>query len=126
MRKMRYRRHEFRHEPVEQTGTLLTFVYDIPSFAACGVFPPLHILNQVLESGGGDGGMSPGTSWEPFAISPEEYEELFRAVLTTPISQIAPYSRYASVGLKFDPEFDSTPTGSHGPEQCAPKHRDEW
>jgi hypothetical protein len=29
-------------------GTLLMLVYDIPYFPACGVFPPLHILNQVF------------------------------------------------------------------------------
>src|SRR5258708_131517 len=52
-----------------------------------GVIPPLHVLNEVLLSGGNSGGMSPGTSWRPFKISEPEYEELVEALLNLDIEE---------------------------------------
>jgi len=52
LREVRYERYEHRGgENSIHTGTLLTFVYDIPYFDACGEFPPLRIANQILLSG---------------------------------------------------------------------------
>jgi hypothetical protein len=46
-----YERYEFHSdENTLPTATLLTFVYEIP-FDACGVFPPLHIANQIFSRG---------------------------------------------------------------------------
>ena len=59
LKTVKYVRHEFHGEPEPCTGTLLTFVHDVPYLSACGVFPPIHILNEIFSSGGGTGGMSP-------------------------------------------------------------------
>src|SRR5690349_5190456 len=77
-----YKRHAYlgRSRSEVRKGALLTLLYDIPYFGACGIFPPLHILNQILLSGGGDGGMSPSASWKPFSISEAEYATLVDSV----------------------------------------------
>lgn len=106
LRTVKYQRHEFHDDPEPYEGSLLTFVYDIPYFPACGVFPPLHILNQVLSSGGLGGGMSPGATWEPFTLGRAEYDGLAEAVRRTPLREIKPFARYASARMKFDDGFD--------------------
>ena len=126
LRILRYKRHEFRHQPKWQKGTLLTFVYDIPYFPPCGIFPPLHILNQILSDGGGDGGMSPGASWEPFTLEIDEYESLVEAIKTTPIIDIEPHARYAHVPLKFDSSFDQLTSRWDWMKAVCEKHRDSW
>ena len=50
----------------------------------CGQFPPLHILNEELLSGGRDQGMSGGAHWKPFEVSGKEYEEIKEELLTSP------------------------------------------
>jgi hypothetical protein len=126
LRAVKYRRHEFRHKPTACEGSLLTFVYDVPYFDACGVFPPFHIINQILSSGGGDGGMSPGASWKPFTISTDEYEELAEAVRHTPVSEIRPHARYAWLQMKFDVEFDHLTDRIEWMRAVCEKHRDAW
>ena len=106
MRRVQYV-HTFMHgddEPRE--GSLLTFMYDIPYFPPCGVFPPFHILNQQLSSGGSDGGMSPGAIWEPFTITSEEYTKLVEAIESTPLDVIKPHAHYAIAKPIFDHELD--------------------
>lgn len=90
-------------------NSLLAFVYDIPYFGACGVFPPFHLLNQLLLGGGSKGGMSPGATWEPFSISREEYHDLVEAVRTIPPEKLRDRARYAHLQFIFDPEFDGDP-----------------
>lgn len=46
--------------------------------------PPLHILNEELESGGKDQGMSGGCFWKPFTLSQADYSELFEELITNP------------------------------------------
>ncbi len=65
LRTIRYQREDLHAEPQVCEGSLLTFVYDIPYFDACGVFPPLHIINEIFSRGRAGGGMSPGAKWEP-------------------------------------------------------------
>jgi hypothetical protein len=101
-------------------------VYDIPYFPACGVFPPLHILNQVFSHGGGDGGMSPGASWKPFTVTQEEYGTLVQAVKDTPLSEIKPYARYAWLPMKFDSSFDHIADWVEWMAAICAKHRDGW
>ncbi len=60
-RTVKYVRHEFHGDPERHTGTLPTFVYDVPYLSACGVLPPLHILNGILSSGGETGTEAPAT-----------------------------------------------------------------
>jgi hypothetical protein len=93
-----------RPEPAE--NSLLAFVYDIPYFGACGVFPPFRLLNQFLLTGGSSGGMSPGATWEPFELSPEEYRDLVAAVRAVPPESLRDRARYAWLPFKFDPEFE--------------------
>jgi hypothetical protein len=66
----------------------------------------LNVLNEVLESGGSDGGMSPGAIWPPFSISSHEYDELVSALSSS--SEIASTSRYYTGShLRIDKAFDS-------------------
>jgi len=101
LRQIQYERYEYLHESNSvHAGNLLTFVYDIPHFSACGVFPPHHIANQIFSRGEAGGGMSPGTKWEPFTIPEVEYAVLAEAVKQTAVSEIKPHARYA-----FFPNF---------------------
>lgn len=128
LREVQYERYEYNREEKhsQHTGTLLTFVYDIPHFAACGVFPPLHIANQILIRGKAGGGMTSGTQWEPFAISEEEYLQLSEAVQNTPISEIKPHARYAFLAMKFDQSFDQIEEWQDWFRAVCQKHRNAW
>jgi hypothetical protein len=95
-------------EPTETS--LLAFVYDFHVFvAACGVFPPFHLLNQVLLRGGGGGGMGPGAKWEPFSLTREEYGLLAEAIRTVPPSATEGLAGPVPSPFTFDPEFDGPP-----------------
>ena len=48
-------------------------------------FPPLHILNEELRSGGQDQGMSGGCFWKPFEISKSDYLKIREEMLTNPV-----------------------------------------
>ena len=101
----------------------MSFVYDVPYLSACGIFPPLHILNQCLLDGGGDAGMSPGVSWEPFQLNEEEYEGLWEALERIDPTQLE--ARFTSVKYKRDPELENeTKFLSWTAKACA-KHK-EW
>ncbi len=126
MRRVQYK-HTFIHgddEPRE--GSLLSFVYDIPYFPPCGVFPPFHLLNQHLSSGGSDGGMSPGAIWEPFTITWEEYSQLVEAIESTPVDAIKPHARYAWLKPKFDPSLENIDVYIAWMTAACQKHRDGW
>ena len=126
-REIRYERYEFHaHENTVHTGTLLTLVYDIPYFYACGVFPPMHIANQIFLRGTAGGGMSPGTKWEPFTLSEDEYTDLAEAVRRTPVSEINPYARYAFLPMKFDHRFDNISEWEGWFAAACKEHRDAW
>ena len=101
-----YWRHEFRFDPEPREAPLWAFLFDIPYFPACDVFPPRHILNSRLRSGGGDGGMSPGASWEPFEISNEEYAEILPKVLNPDQDMLRRFARYPERKFEIDPAFD--------------------
>lgn len=126
LRIVNYMRHEFHGDPQPHTGTLLTFVYDIPYLTACGVFPPLHIANAIFSSGGSTGGMSPGATWQPFTISKEEYKALVTAVNNTPLHEIKPHARYAIIPLKCDPDFDHIQDRIAWIRAVCSRHRNRW
>lgn len=79
MQRIKYNRHEFhQNKPEKREEILPAFLLDIPYLLYYGVIPSRSVINSVLLNGGGDGGMGPGTSWEPFEISEEEYEEVIK------------------------------------------------
>jgi hypothetical protein len=126
LRTITYKRHEFHGEPEQRSASLLSFVYDILYFGACGVFPPLHVINQTFSTGGGDGGMSPGATWEPFTVSEEEYGALVHTVRTTPASAIQPHARYAWCQLTFDHSFDHIGDRFEWMRAVCNKHHNAW
>ena len=65
-------------------GSLVEFLFTIPSLLDWDVLPPLSILNEILLSGIKDAGMSGGCQWKPFQLEPDEYEELVLELLTLP------------------------------------------
>ncbi len=70
-----------------EQGDLKSFLLDIPYLFFRGsrsVLPTLPVLNDLLEKGLFDAGMSGGCRWNPFQISREEYEELVEELLTDP------------------------------------------
>ena len=84
-----YQQHEFHQpNPTNCDAPLTEFVLDVPYLVFLGVIPPLYILNEVLKTGGGDGGMSPGTSWTSFAIAEEKYEALVSALVSLDLKKL--------------------------------------
>jgi hypothetical protein len=130
-RQITYTRYEFTaaqagEEDTVHTSTLLTFVYDIPYFGACGIFPPLHLANEMFERGTLGGGMGPGTSWEPFTVSEDEYTALVEAIQETPLEEIKLHARYAFVKFKFDHSLHGIETWYAWVSACCKKHRESW
>lgn len=125
-RRIQYFRHEFRYEPEAREAPLSAFLFDIPNLGACGVFPPLHLLNQRLRSGGGDGGMSPGASWEPFEITEAEYKAILNQVLNPDLKQLKHFSRYSWQRFILDPAFDGYQDYWQWFLAVCQKHRDSY
>jgi hypothetical protein len=127
MRIINYLRHEFTWpEPEARSAPLYIFVYDIPYFGACGIFPPLHIINQCFSAGGSQGGMSPGATWPPFHVSHAEYFELREAVEGIDPRSFVAEARYTHMKFHFDPEFDSVMERGSWFEQVCAKHRSAY
>lgn len=62
-------------------------------------FPPFHILNEELLSGGADQGMSGGCYWKPLEITEQEYKDIREEMLTSP-----------SHDLEYDPGLEDRKT----------------
>ena len=123
MRTIQYIRHELHGETEERTAALSTFLYDVPYFGACGIFPPFHILNQIFETGGSEGGMSPGATWEPFTISEQEYRRLVDKVSRLDPNTLEDKARYNCVKFEFDTTFDHLPDWDTWLTKVCNKHR---
>lgn len=123
MRRVQYEHTHFREDNESCEASLLEFLFDIPYFPPCGVFPPFHLLNQFLSAGGSEGGMSPGAIWEPFTVTQEEYEQVVGAIESTPLSDIKRYALYAFAKPVFDPELDGFATYSPWMRAACQKHR---
>jgi hypothetical protein len=126
MRIIEYKRHEFHGDPEERRAELPTFVYDIPYFGACGIFPPLHILNQIFETGGSEGGMSPGATWTPFTIDEKEYRCLVDQITRLDPKTLTDDSRYTCVKFELDASFDYIQDWESWISQVCNKHRDAY
>ena len=89
MREVSYKTHwSYAGAGVKHKAPLSEFVPDILYLmGSSGVIPPLHVLNEVLLSGGGNGGMGPGTSWRRFSIKEAEYQELVEALLRLDVAE---------------------------------------
>jgi hypothetical protein len=106
--------------PGQPTPKTLTIIF---GFQQCGVFPPLQIANQIFSKGTAGG--SPGTEWEPFTLSEDEYAALVEAVKKTPVSEIT-YARYAFLPMKFDHPFDDISEWQIWFGAVCKKHREDW
>jgi len=94
MRTVKYERIEFHlDEPEQRTAQLAEFALDVPYLIYQGAIPPRHILNEVLTSGGGDAGMSPGAVWEPFSIDEGEYTALVAELLALDLHDVSANGR---------------------------------
>jgi hypothetical protein len=125
-RTVAYRRHEFRYEPEGREAPLWAFLFDIPYLGACGIFPPLHLLNQLLGLGGGDGGMGPGASWAPFEIGPADYAALVPAVLNPDRRRLSALARYHDQEFALDPAFDHQTDYFEWLRVVCEKHREAY
>jgi len=121
-----YYRHDPHHDPEAVTGVLLKLVYDIPYFGACGVFPPLHIVNQWFAHGGGDSGMSPGASWKPFTITAGTYRELVAQISNFDPSNFDDSSEYFRMKFVLDTSFDHIQDRFEWTRVVCEKHRDTF
>jgi hypothetical protein len=126
MRQVQYTHTFFHGDDEPREGSLLTFLYDIPYFPPCGVFPPFHLLNQHLLSGGSDGGMSPGAIWEPFTITSEEYTQLTGAIDSTPLGEIKTHAHYAFAKPIFDHDLDDFQDYFEWLMAVRKRHRDRY
>lgn len=59
-----------------EEGTVLDLLRAVPYLLGCRIVPPLPVLNELLGRGESEAGMSGGCRWTPFALTPEEFEEL--------------------------------------------------
>ena len=119
-----YERDEFHHDPEEVVGNLLTFVYDIPYFGACGVFPPIHVINQIFASGSCGGGMGPGATWSPFMVDAKTYAELVAQVRATNPASLGDKSRFNDVQFREDQSFDAIQDLFGWMQAACEKHQD--
>ena len=78
---------------------------------ACKQFPPFHILNEELMSGGRDMGMSGGSFWKPYKITKEEYLELKENLLTDP-----------ALELEYDVDLEDKPNIKKWCDSVVTKH----
>jgi hypothetical protein len=86
----------------------------------------LHVLNELLSSGGGDGGMSPGASWTPFEISGSDYAALIPRVLNPERSRLAALARYHDQEWSLDPELDHHTDYVAWRQAACEKHRSAY
>ena len=126
MKTIEYERFEFHGDPERRSAELSVFVYDIPHFGACGVFPPLHIANEIFSSGGFEGGMGPGATWRPFEISRDEYEQLVQVIRVADPKRLGDQARYAWVKYDFDGSFDHIQEWQPWLTAVCEKHRETY
>jgi hypothetical protein len=105
MPEIEYTRHEFHADPQRCKAGLPFFLLVIPYLFLGGVIPPLAVINGVLKRGGGDGGMSPGASWEPFALTEAEYTQLIQELLSLDLGEAKRKARFVPPALTHDPSL---------------------
>ena len=76
MKKFEYTVTNFRAGEATVRGSLADLVLDALVIPRCGLIPPFAILRDHFRTGGGDGGMSPGCSWEAFELTESDYLDI--------------------------------------------------
>ena len=99
MRVVKYKTHwSYLGAAVKREAPLADFILDVLYLMEdYGIIPPLHVLNQVLQGGGNNGGMGPGTTWRSFTITEAEYQELVKSLLNLNVEEAKkthPYVRF--------------------------------
>jgi len=56
-------------------GNVADLLFDIPYFFVARIIPPIHVVNDVLQKGVVDAGMSGGCKWKPFQLDAASYEK---------------------------------------------------
>ncbi len=113
MRLLNYKTHwSYLGPAIKRKEPLVDFVLDIFYLMEdSGVVPPFHVLYEVLQTGGDNGGMSPGTSWRPIKIKQAEYQELVQALLDLDIAEAKKKHRYIRFQkVIVDEELHQKPT----------------
>jgi hypothetical protein len=75
----------FGNKETHKHGTVKDLLFDVPYFfRENDIIPSLQILNDFLQKGISDAGMSGGCRWKPFELDEQEYNELIQQLLTEP------------------------------------------
>ena len=67
----------------KEEKSLIEFFKAIPYFFSSHYFPSLEVLNNFLNSGCSEHGMSGGVTWNPCQLTKEDYEELITELKLT-------------------------------------------
>jgi hypothetical protein len=57
-------------------GGVADLLFDIPYFFLARIIPPMDVVNEVLQKGVVDAGMSGGCRWKPFQLDAASYAKL--------------------------------------------------
>lgn len=114
MKSISYTRHWSFNESEEVKGSLTSLLLDYPySFSYTDqignsqLIPSFDYINELLKSGGNDGGMSPGCTWESIHISKEDYIKLTKELTELNLELIKDKHPYAPQKLILDKELNN-------------------
>jgi hypothetical protein len=90
---------------------LYRFILDIPYALYFSVVPSREALNEVLRVGQAGGGMGEGLVWQPFEITPDEYEAVLNAWREFDLRKVigAKKSEIPDLAFIFDDEIMAIP-----------------
>jgi hypothetical protein len=57
-------------------GSVADLLFDIPYFFLAKIIPPIDVVNELLQKGIVDAGMSGGLKWKPFELDAPSYAKL--------------------------------------------------
>ena len=57
-------------------GSVADLLFDVPYFFLARIIPPMDVVNEVLQKGVVDAGMSGGCKWKPFQLDGASYATL--------------------------------------------------
>ncbi len=123
---IRYKVYEFCDDIKERESSLLVFIYDVPYIDACGIFPPYHILNQILVEGGDQGGMGPGATWIPFTLTSKQYNELIHEIENHSPTTFNEQVRFGYIQFARDPSLDYITDRFEWFQAACEKHRSNY